>query len=327
MKRWLKCLAVCAWACAGLGLGTDALAAYPEKPITLVIGFTSGGPTDAVGRYLARKLEAELGQPVVVENRTGANGVVALQVVKRAPADGYTLMLGSSGTLAIEPVYKQKVDYDVLRDFTPISLVATYPYLLVVPASSPFKTVDELIAGARSRPDTLTFASAGSGAVNHLAGEWFKSALKLQITHIPYKGDSVAIADLVTGRVDMAFLSIVAANPQIQNGKMRALAVASAEPTNAAPGMVTVAKAAGIPGFEAAPWNGVLAPAGLPAEITNKLNTAIRRVMDTDDAKAVLLNLGLYPLSSTPEAFAQHIRTQTERWRQVIESAQIPKSE
>ncbi|MDF8360752.1 Bug family tripartite tricarboxylate transporter substrate binding protein, partial [Achromobacter anxifer] len=192
----------------------SAAADYPAKPVTLVIGFTAGGPTDAVGRYLARKLEAELGQTVVVENRAGANGVVAVQSVKRAAADGYTLMLGSSGTLSIEPVYKQKVDYQVLKDFQPVALVASYPYLLVVPSGSSFDTVQELIAGARQKPGTLTFASAGSGAVNHLAGEWFKSASKVDITHVPYKGDSAAIADLVAGRVDMAFLSAIAAMPQ-----------------------------------------------------------------------------------------------------------------
>ncbi|WP_333904694.1 tripartite tricarboxylate transporter substrate binding protein, partial [Achromobacter insolitus] len=211
---------------AAIGFNSAA-ADYPTKPVTLVIGFTAGGPTDAVGRYLARKLEAELGQTVVVENRAGANGVVAVQAVKRAAADGYTLMLGSSGTLSIEPVYKQKVDYQVLKDFQPIALVASYPYLLVVPSGSPFNTVQELIAGARKKPGTLTFASAGSGAVNHLAGEWFKSAAKLDITHVPYKGDSAAIADLVAGRVDMAFLSAIAAMPQVQAGKMRALAIAS----------------------------------------------------------------------------------------------------
>ena len=159
----------CRWALPLLAaaIGFNAAAAdYPTKPVTLVIGFTAGGPTDAVGRYLARQLETELGQSIVVENRAGANGVVAVQAVKRAAADGYTLMLGSSGTLSIEPVYKQKVDYQVLKDFQPVAMVASYPYLLVVPAGSPYNSVQELIAGARQKPGALTFASAGSGAVN-----------------------------------------------------------------------------------------------------------------------------------------------------------------
>jgi len=305
----------------------SAAAGYPAKPVTLVIGFTAGGPTDAVGRYLARKLETELGQTVVVENRAGANGVVAVQSVKRAAADGYTLMLGSSGTLSIEPVYKQKVDYQVLKDFQPVALVASYPYLLVVPSSSSFNTVQELIAGARQKPGTLTFASAGSGAVNHLAGEWFKSASKVDITHVPYKGDSAAIADLVAGRVDMAFLSAIAAMPQVQAGKLRALAIASAEPSPVAPGVPTVAQAAGIPGFTAEPWNGVLAPAGLPPDVTLSLNAAVNKIMGTAETRDALLKLGQFPMTGSADDFAQHIRTQTERWAQVIQDGNIAKAE
>ncbi|WP_447919804.1 Bug family tripartite tricarboxylate transporter substrate binding protein [Achromobacter aegrifaciens] len=311
---------------AAIGFNSAA-AEYPSKPVTLVIGFTAGGPTDAVGRYLARKLEAELGQTVVVENRAGANGVVAVQSVKRAAADGYTLMLGSSGTLSIEPVYKQKVDYQVLKDFQPVALVASYPYLLVVPSASPFKTVQELIAGARQKPGTLTFASAGSGAVNHLAGEWFKSASKVDITHVPYKGDSAAIADLVAGRVDMAFLSAIAAMPQVQAGKMRALAIASAEPSPVAPGIPTVAQAAGIPGFTAEPWNGILAPAGLSPEVTLRLNAAVNKVMGTAESREALLKLGQFPMTGSTDDFARHIRTQTDRWAQVIQDGNIAKAD
>ncbi|MGS1107634.1 Bug family tripartite tricarboxylate transporter substrate binding protein [Achromobacter anxifer] len=305
----------------------SAAADYPAKPVTLVIGFTAGGPTDAVGRYLARKLEAELGQTVVVENRAGANGVVAVQSVKRAAADGYTLMLGSSGTLSIEPVYKQKVDYQVLKDFQPVALVASYPYLLVVPSGSTFNSVQELIAGARQKPGALTFASAGSGAVNHLAGEWFKSASKVDITHVPYKGDSAAIADLVAGRVDMAFLSAIAAMPQVQAGKLRALAIASAQPSPVAPGVPTVAQAAGIPGFTAEPWNGVLAPAGLPPEVTQRLNAAVNKIMSTAESRDALLKLGQFPMTGSADDFAQHIRTQTQRWAQVIQDGNIAKAE
>ena len=305
----------------------SAAADYPAKPVTLVIGFTAGGPTDAVGRYLARKLEAELGQTVVVENRAGANGVVAVQSVKRAAADGYTLMLGSSGTLSIEPVYKQKVDYQVLKDFQPVALVASYPYLLVVPSGSSFNSVQELIAGARQKPGALTFASAGSGAVNHLAGEWFKSASKVDITHVPYKGDSAAIADLVAGRVDMAFLSAIAAMPQVQAGKLRAQAVASAPPAPVAPGVPTVAQAAEIPGFTAEPWNGVLAPAGLPPEVTQRLNAAVNKIMGTAESRDALLKLGQFPMTGSADDFAQHIRTQTQRWAQVIQDGNIAKAE
>ena len=321
--RGLFCIAL--WT---LGVSGPAHAGnYPDKHITLVIGFTAGGPTDMVGRYVAAQLEKELGQPVVVENRTGANGVVAVQTVKQKAPDGYTLMLGSSGTLSIEPVYKKRVDYDVLKDFTPVGLIASYPYLLVVPQSSSFKNISELIEGARKKPNSLTFASAGSGAVNHLAGEWFKSATRTHIVHVPYRGDSAAVSDLIAGRVDMAFLSVIAAAPQIKAGKMRALGIAAAMPLSVAEGVPTVAQEANIKGFSAEPWNGILAPAGLPADITNKLNTAINKIMNTDEAKAKLLSLGQYPLSGSPEDFAGHIKTQTARWSQVIEATQIEKAD
>lgn len=314
--------AVCALALSAAAV-TGAHAAYPERPITLVIGYTAGGPTDVVGRFLAQGLEKELGQTVVVENRPGANAVVALQYVRRAPADGYTLYLGSSGTLSIEPVYKKRVEFDVLKDLTPVGLVASYPYLLVVPGSSPYKTTQELIEGAKNSPQGLSYASAGNGAVNHLAGEWFSSATQTNMTHIPYKGDSAAIADLSGGRVDMAFLSVIAATPLMESGRMRALALAARAPSVVAPGLDTVENEAGIEGFAAEPWNGVLAPAGLPEDVTLKLNQAINNVMSTEEAKAKLLTLGQTPFSGTPKDFAKHIETQTENWRTLIDTAGI----
>lgn len=305
---------------------SGANAAYPEKPITLVIGYTAGGPTDVVGRFLAQGLEKQLNQTVVVENRPGANAVVALQYVKRAPADGYTLYLGSSGTLSIEPVYKKRADFDVLRDLTPVGLVASYPYLLVVPASSPYKSTKELIEGAR-RADGLTYASAGNGAVNHLAGEWFSSATKTGLRHIPYKGDSAALADLSAGRVDMAFLSVIAARPQLEAGRLRALAIAARNPSEVAPGLDTVEKLAGIENFAAEPWNGVLAPAGLPSEIVVKLNQAINNVMSTDEARAKLLTLGQTPFNGSPDDFEQHIKTQTQNWNTLIDATGIERTD
>ncbi|RYH32775.1 MAG: tripartite tricarboxylate transporter substrate binding protein [Alcaligenaceae bacterium] len=302
-------------------------AAYPERPITLVIGFTAGGPTDAVGRFLARNLEKELGQTVVVENRAGANGVLAVSAVKRANPDGYTLMLGSSGTLSVEPAYKKKVDYDVLKDFAPVGLVATYPYLLVVPASSPFKSVEEMIAGARAKPGSLTFASAGSGAVNHLGGEWFASATQTKWTHVPYKGDSAAVGDLAAGRVDMALLAVIAAQPQIDGGKLRALAIASSEKSPLAPDLPTVAQAANIPGFAAAPWNGVLAPAGVDPAIVTRLNAAINKVMSTEEARRTLTTLGQFPFTGSPDDMGRQIREQSMRWKEVISQANIERAD
>lgn len=310
-----------------LSLNVSMASDYPTKPVTLVIGFSAGGPTDIVGRYLAQKLSDELGQSVVVENRAGATGVIALQSVKKASPDGYTLMLGSSSTLSIEPIYKKKVQYDVLKELTPIGLVASYPYVLVVPESSPFKTVGELIAAAKKDPGKLVFASAGNGAVNHLAGEWFKSETGADITHVPYRGDSAAVADLIAGRIDMAFLSIIAADPQVESKKMRVLAIASENASPLKPNLKTVAEEANIEGFSAEPWNGVLGPAGMPKDVVEKLNKAITKVMNTDEAKARLFSLGQIPFTGTPEEFTNHIVSQTERWDAVIKNAKIEKAD
>ncbi|AHG65165.1 Bug family tripartite tricarboxylate transporter substrate binding protein [Advenella mimigardefordensis] len=313
-------------ACA-LSFSLPAAAIYPEKPVTLVIGFSAGGPTDIVGRYLAQGLSKKLGQTVVVENRPGATGVLALQSVKKEKPDGYTLMLGSSSTLSIEPVFKKNVKFDVFKELTPIAPVASYPYLLVVPASSPYTSISSLVQGAKQQPGSLSFASAGNGAVNHLAGEWFKSQTGIDITHIPYKGDSAAVSDLVAGRVDMAFLSIIAADPLITSGKMKALAIASNGPSQLKPGMPTVAAESGINDFSAEPWNGILGPANMPAEIVTTLNTAITEVMSTDQAKEKLATLGQSPFIGTADELAAHIRSEMKRWSGVIKKANIEQVE
>ena len=310
-----------------MALPLSASAAYPDRPITLVIGFSAGGPTDIVGRYLAQGLSKTLGQTVVVENRPGATGVLALQWVRKEKPDGYTLMLGSSSTLSIEPVFKKNVKFDVFKDLTPIAPVASYPYLLVVPASAPYQSISELVQGARKQPGRLTYASAGNGAVNHLAGAWFKSGTGIDITHIPYKGDSAAVADLVAGRTDMAFLSIIAADPQIGAGKMKALGIASAAPSPLKPGMPTVAEGSGIRDFSAEPWNGVLGPANMPQDIVDKLNAAITEIMSTDEAKQKLSALGQSPFIGTADDFSAHIKSEMTRWSDVIRKAHIEQVE
>lgn len=310
-----------------LALPLSAGAAYPDKPITLVIGFSAGGPTDIVGRYLAQGLSQKLGQTVIVENRPGATGVLALQWVRKEKPDGYTLMLGSSSTLSIEPVFKKNVKFDVFQDLSPIAPVASYPYLLVVPASAPYRSVAELVQDAKKQPGKFTYASAGNGAVNHLAGAWFKSGTGIDITHVPYKGDSAAVADLVAGRTDMAFLSIIAADPQISAAKMRSLGIASLAPSALKPGMPTIAKESGIQGFSAEPWNGVLGPANMPRDIVAKLNTAITDVMSTEEARQKLSALGQSPFVGTADDFSAHIKSEMTRWSEVIKKANIEQVE
>lgn len=306
-----------------LGFGASASASYPDRPINLIIGFSAGGPTDVVARYVAKGLSKELGQPVIAVNRPGASSQLALNLVKRAAPDGYTLFFGSNGALSIQPAYKKSVDYDVLKDFVPVGLTARYPYILVVPAGSPYQKVSELIAASRANPNGLTYASAGNGSLNHLASEWLRSGTGANLTHVPYKGDSDALHDVVAGRIDMAFFSAVVAQPQIDAGKLRALAIAAKTPLSVAPGLPTVISETGIENFTAEPWNGILAPAGLPDDIAQKLNQAINRVLSTEEAKSYLFSLGQYPFTGTTEEFRNHIASETKNWQQVIEKAGI----
>lgn len=301
-----------------------AQTSYPTKPVTLIIGFSAGGPTDAVGRILAEHLSRKLGQRFIADNRAGANGGIAAQLVKAAAPDGYTLMLGSSGTLAISPHLDDKLGYDPVRDFTPIALVASYPYFLVVPADSPTTSVRDLVQRAKAANPKLSYASAGNGSVNHLAGEWFKSVAGFDAVHVPYKGDSAALADLMQGRVDFAFISGVVASPQVKGGRLKALAVASALPGKGGPGVPTMIES-GIPDFSAEPWNGVMGPAGVPPEIVRKLNEAVNEIMTNAEVKAQLLQLEQYPLTDTPEGFKTHMATQSKRWAEVIRVAHVTK--
>lgn len=297
---------------------------YPARPVTVIVGFSAGGPTDVVARMLAEQLTVKFGQTFLIDNRAGANGGVAAQQTKAAAPDGYTLMIGSSGTLSITPGLRLSMPYDVARDFTPIALVASYPYFLVVPTQSPATDVKDLIRRAKATTEPLSFASAGAGSVNHLAGEWFKSAAGFEATHVPYKGDSAAMTDLMAGRVDFAFISGAAATPQVKAGKLRALAVASETPGKGGPGVPTMIEA-GVPGFSAEPWNGLMGPAGMPPEVVAKLNAAVNEIMQRPDIKVRLLALEQYPMTGTPAAFASHIATQTKRWGEIIRIAKIPK--
>lgn len=306
-----------------LGFVASAAASYPDRPINLIIGFSAGGPTDVVARYVAQGLSKELGQSVIAVNRPGASSQLALNLVKRAAPDGYTLFFGSNGALSIQPAYKKSVDYDVLKDFVPVGLTARYPYILVVPADSPYQSVSDLIAASQSKSNGLTYASAGNGSLNHLATEWLRSGTGANLTHVPYKGDSDALHDVVAGRVDMAFFSAVAAQPQIDAGKLRPLAIAAKTELSVAPGLPTVTSQTGIGNFTAEPWNGILAPAGLPDDIAQKLNRAINRVLSSEEAKSYLFSLGQYPFTGSTEDFRGHIASETKNWQQVIDKAGI----
>lgn len=309
-----------------LAVGGSALAQsasdWPARPVTIVVGFTAGGPTDVVARILAEQLTARFNQSFVVDNKAGAGGGVAATLVKKAAPDGYTLMFGSSGTLSIAPNLQKNLGYDSIRDFTAIGLVASYPYFLVVPSTSTMTTFEEFLKKGRDPAANLTYASAGNGAVNHLAGEWFKAETGVKSVHVPYRGDSAAVTDLVGGRVDWAFLAGAAALPQVKSGKMRILASASATPGRGGEGLLTLGESR-YKGFAAEPWNGLMAPAGLPQPIVAKLNTAINEIMNRKDIVEKLAVMEQYPLTGTPQQFTTHIKEQTERWGSVIKTADI----
>jgi len=322
-RRSMLGLATACLGAVALGVSSFAYAAgYPEKPVTVYIGFSAGGPTDTVGRLLAEKLGQKLGQTFVVENKAGASGVVAANLVKAAKPDGYTLMLGSSSTLSIIPYVQKGIQYDSVKDFTPVALVASYPYYLTVPANSRFQTFDDLIAYGRDEKNRLSYASAGTGAVNHLAGEWLKDETKINALHVPYKGDSAAIPDLIAGRVDFALLAGIVALPQVEAGKLRILASASSAPDKGAPNIEIIGQVK-APGFDAEPWNGLMGPAGLPENVVSTLNSAVNDVLSDPEVKAQLRTLDQYPFTSTPEQFRTHIEDQSSRWAGIIKKANI----
>lgn len=293
---------------------------WPARPVTIVVGFGAGGPTDVLARILAENLSTRFKQTFVVENKAGAAGAVAAVAVKQAAPDGYTLMFGSSSTLSILPTLR-KTGYDAVQDFTPIGLVASYPYFLVTPASSPLKSLDEFIKHGRNPANQLSYGSAGPGAVNHLGGEWFKHEAKINAVHVPYRSDAAVVTDLVAGRLDFAFLAGAVALPQVKSGKMRMLASASAKPGLGGKDVPTLGEI--YKGYAAEPWNGLMGPAGLPQSIVDQLNPAINEIMNRPEVVARLATMEQFPFTGTPQQFTDHIKTQSESWSTVIKTSGI----
>jgi tripartite-type tricarboxylate transporter receptor subunit TctC len=295
-------------------------AAYPERPVRLVVPFPAGGGADFMARALAQKLSAQLGQPVVLDHRAGAGGTIAAEVVAGAAPDGYTLVFGTVGTHAINVSLYAKLRYDPVKDFAPVSLTHLAPRVLVVHPSVPAKTVPELIALAKAKPGELTFGSAGSGGTNHLSGELFKSMAGIDIVHVPYKGSAPASVDLRGGRITMVFDSIVAWGDHIKTGKVRALGVTSPRRSAALPDVPTIAES-GLVGFDVANWLGVLAPAGTPKEVIARLNAEIKTAMADPEMQRQLVAVGIDPTYSTPEAFAELIRADIAKWTKVVKAS------
>jgi tripartite-type tricarboxylate transporter receptor subunit TctC len=303
----------------GLALAGGAAHAesWPTRPLRLVIPFPPGGSTDIVGRLIGDKLAQGLGQAVVVENRSGAGGTVGSEYVAKAPADGYTLGIGTSSTHAIAASLYPHLAYDPSRDFAPISLIGTATIMMVVHPSLPVHTVAEFIKYAKARPHELMFGSTGNGSVSHLTAEYFKSQAGVDLQHVPYKGDSPMALDLIANRVQVAFSTAVAFLPYVKQGKLRALAVTDAKPSPVAPDLPTVASS-GLPGFEALQWFGLLAPAGTPKEVVARLNAETTRILQMPDVQSKLRDLGMQIMGGSPERFGAFIRSETAKWGKIV---------
>lgn len=295
--------------------------AFPRRPITVVIPASPGGAIDLVARLVGQKLTEAWGQPVVVDNKPGATGIIGTDLVAKAAPDGHTLVLVASSH-AINPSTVKRLPYDTVRGFAPVILTHVVPLMLVVSPEVPARNVPELIAYGRANPGKLTFASSGLGGAPHMSGELFASMAGLRMTHIPYKGSTLAHPDLRSGTTSLMFDTVAAIGPLVRGGTVRALAVTTAERSGAAPDLPTMAEA-GLPGYETSTWGGVLAPAGTPAEIVAKLNAEIGRALQAPDVRAKLAGAGIEVAGGPPERFAAFIESETAKWAKVAQGAGI----
>ena len=309
------------FALGALLLPLVALAAYPEKTIKIVVGFTPGGSADSIARILGMAMSSRMGQTVIIENRAGANGNIATEFVSRSAPDGYTLFYTSIGH-AVNPALYKDAKYDPVKDFTPIGQVLSAPNVLVVPASSPFNNVKEMITYAKANPGKLDFASSGSGASVHLSAEVFKQMAGLDLVHIPYKGTGSLLPDLLSGTVAMSFPNLPSALPFIQSGKLKALGVTTAKRSAAAPQIPTLAEA-GVPGYDMSTWYGLIGPAGMPPAIVTQLNHELNAILQDPVIRQKLVAQGVDPVTGSPEEFGQFIRKETRYWAELIKKAKV----
>ena len=318
--RFAKLLLAATAALALLPAAQAQAPAFPRGPVTLVVPFPAGGPTDAMARVLALKLGERLGQQVVVDNKGGAGGSIAAEAVAKAAADGHTLFFGTTGTMAINPSLYAKLRYDPVKDFAPVSLMATTMNVLVVNPEVPAKNLGELVKLAKGKPNAISYGSAGNGSSNHLSGELFRSSAGLQITHVPYKGSAPALVDLLGGRITMMFDTIAQQTQNVAAGKVRALAVTGAKRSPLLPEVPT-AQEAGLKDFDVTIWYGVLAPAGTPAPVVERLNREINAVMSTEEMKKRMQADGAEAKPTSAAEFAALIRHDMAKWAPVVKAS------
>jgi tripartite-type tricarboxylate transporter receptor subunit TctC len=307
---------------AGLTAGTASADDYPSRPIRLIVPYAPGGGADAIGRIIAKRVSETIGQPIVIENRGGAGSILGTEAVKNADPDGYTLLVGQSGPISINPAVYKNLRYDPVRDFAPVTMTTAYPYILVINAKLPAKNLQEFIALARSKPGEFNFGTTGIGAANHLVAELFNSRAGLTMTHIPYRGTALAVGDLLAGQVTMVFADAVTALPHIQAGTLRALAVSSKERAAIAPEVPTIAES-GYPGFDAIGWHGILAPAKTPPAIVDRLNAEIVKALKDSATKALLETQAMQLIGNSPAEFAAFIKQDIALWQTVATQANV----
>jgi len=293
---------------------------YPNKPIRLIVPFAAGGPMDIMSRAIGEKMTAAWGQQVIVDNRGGAGGSIGVELAARAAPDGHTLLTGHIGTHAVNPSLYANLNYDPVKDFSPVTLIATLPLGLFVHQSMTTKSVRELIAAAKSRPGRINFATASSGGPTHMASEMLKSMSGINIVHVPYKGNAAALNALVAAESQMMFSNLLTGMPHVRSGRLNVLAVSSGKRSPQAPDLPTVAEA-GVPGYDFTPWYGILAPAATPREIVIKLNREIVGIIESPDMKSRFFSQGVDLTTTTPEEFSKLIRSEIPKWRKIVKDS------
>jgi tripartite-type tricarboxylate transporter receptor subunit TctC len=295
---------------------------FPDRPVTLVVPFPPGGGTDAGARLIAQKFSTRWGQSVIIDNKAGAAGMVGSELVSRAKPDGYTLLIGNIGTFSINPSLYKKMPYDPDKAFAPISMIAELPFFMLVTPSMKANNIKEFIAFAKANPGAVTYASSGSGSGPHLAGEMFEKATGLDMMHVPYKGGGPAAADVMAGHVNMYFSTVLESIGSVKAGKLKALATSSLTRSPAMPELPTIAES-GIPGFDAASWIGIVAPAGTPPALVEKISADIKAVVLEQDTKQTLIQQGATPMPLTPAAFKARIESDRQRYAKVIKDGNV----
>jgi tripartite-type tricarboxylate transporter receptor subunit TctC len=309
-------LATALWATAPVAQAQE----YPVKPIRIVVPFGAGGPTDVMTRALSQKMTEVFRQSIIVDNRPGAGGNIGADIVAKAPADGYTLLVGTNGPLAANLTLFGKLPYDPLKDLAPVTLFTYLPNMLAVHPSVPARNVAELIALLKSKPGEYSFASGGNGTSSHLSGELFKTLAGVRMNHIPYKGDGASMIDVIGGQVPIVFCSVLAGMRYLESGRLRALAVTSASRVPAVPDLPAIAES-GLPGYDLTAWYAVMVPAGTPSEIVQKLNAVLVKIIRTTDLKEKIESMGGIPVGGTPEELTELIKADIPRWEKLVKES------